>query len=142
MMFTLNPLQPTVTGPAFLHIVPASDALRCQLFESAHLCKDEFGTAADPPDPAAVARYSRHHQVHGGVAYSEAMIVSDDRDANCNSFHKRKVSGPFREADSSACFILFDHPFTDRHTALSLKVLIEPLLARKVFLRDQLQLSM
>ena len=141
MMFTLNRPQPPVTGLAFIYIVPASDALRHQLFEAAHLCTDEFGTAADSPDPTALDGYSSYHQVQGGVPYPEAMIVSDDRDANCNLFHVRNASGPFHEADSSACFILFDHAFADPHTPLSLSVLMEALLGRMVFLWDQLQLS-
>ncbi|SRR6266404_9341432 len=138
MMCALNPPPPTVTCPAFLKVVSASDALRYQLFEAAHLRRDEFGTSADAPDSAAFARYSTYHQVHGGVPHSDAMIVSDDRDANCTLLHVRKACGPFHEADSSACFSLYDHPFTDRCTAMSLSSLIEALLGRIVFLWDQL----
>jgi hypothetical protein len=141
MMFTLNPAHPTVISPAFLYIVPTSDALRYRLFEAVHLCNLEFGTAADSPDPAGLARYSPCHQFHGGVPYSDVMIISDGREMNSKLFHERKASGPFHKADSSACVVLFDDPFTDRRTARPLRALTEAVLGRMELLSDQLQVS-
>src|SRR6266404_9766307 len=51
---------------------------------------DEFGTADDPDDFAALVKYSPYHQVREGVAYPATMIVSGDADRNCNPLHARK----------------------------------------------------
>ena len=139
-MLTLNRPSPTLTDPAIVRLVRALDALRYQLFH-AHLCKGEFGTAANPPDFAAPARYSPRYRVHSGGPYSETMVASGDTDTNCNLMHVGKTGGPFREEDGSLCLMLLDRPFNDYAPAIPLSELIEALSDRTAFLCDQLQLS-
>src|SRR5258708_6738823 len=134
MMLTLNPPSPTPTDPAIVRLVRALDALRYQLFHRAHLCKGEFGTAANPPDSAAPARYSPRYRFHSGGPYSETIVASGDTDTNCNLMHVGKTGEPFRERDRSLRLMLLDRPFNDYAPAT-------PLSDRTAFLCDQLQLS-
>ena len=61
---------------AVVCMVPMLDMLRYHLFDNAHVWKDEFGTAEDPDDFAALLSYSPYHSVRDGTAYPATMIVS------------------------------------------------------------------
>ena len=52
---------------AVVCMVPMLDMLRYHLFDNAHAWKDEFGTAEDPNDFAALLAYSPYHRVQEGV---------------------------------------------------------------------------
>jgi prolyl oligopeptidase len=127
---------------AVVCMVPMSDMLRYHLFDNAHLWKEEFGTADDPNDFAALARYSPYHNVQMGVAYPAAMIVSGDADRNCNPLHARKMTARLQAANISEHPILLDYSeFRGHSPVLPLSVRINALTDRMAFLCDQLQLS-
>lgn len=86
---------------AVVCMVPMLDMVRYHLFDNAHLWKDEFGTAEDPEDFAALASYSPYHRVRHGTAYPATMIISGDRDRNCNPLHARKMTARLQAANSS-----------------------------------------
>ena len=80
---------------------PLLDMLRYHLFDNAHVWKDEFGTAEDPEDFAALLSYSPYHNVREGTAYPATMIVSGDSDQNCNPLHARKMTARLQAANAS-----------------------------------------
>ena len=122
-------------------LVPMLDMLRYHLFDNAHVWRDEYGTADDPGDFAALARYSPYHQVREGVAYPATMIVSGDADHNCNPLHARKMTARLQAANTSGHPIFLDYsPFRGHSPVLPLSARIEALTDRMAFLCDQLQL--
>jgi prolyl oligopeptidase len=126
---------------AVLCMVPLLDMLRYHLFDSAILWRDEFGTADDPDDFAALAAYSPYHHVHGGVAYPATMIVSGDADGNCNPLHARKMTARLQTANASPYPIILDYsPFRGHSPVLPLSDRIEALTDRMAFLSEQLAL--
>jgi prolyl oligopeptidase len=122
-------------------VVPMLDMFRYHLFDSAHVWKDEFGTADDPSDFAALAKYSPYHQVRHGVSYPATMIVSGDADQNCNPLHARKMTARLQAANVSEHPIILDYnTFRGHSPVLPLTERIEALTDRMAFLCDQLQL--
>jgi prolyl oligopeptidase len=126
---------------AVVCMVPMLDMLRYHLFDNAHAWKDEYGTAEDPDDFAALARYSPYHQVGQGVAYPATMMVSGDADGNCNPLHARKMTARLQAANVSEHPIFLDYrAFRGHSPVLPLTERIEALTDRMAFLCDQLQL--
>jgi prolyl oligopeptidase len=127
---------------AVVCMVPMLDMLRYHHFDNAHVWKEEFGTADDPDDFAALARYSPYHNVQKGVAYPATMMVSGDADRNCNPLHARKMAARLQAANVSEHPILLDYSeFRGHSPVLPLSVRINALTERMAFLCDQLQLS-
>ncbi len=127
---------------AVVCMVPMLDMLRYHLFDNAYVWKDEFGTADDPEDFAALEKYSPYLQVRDGLAYPATMIVSGDADRNCNPLHARKMTARLQAANMSEHPIFLDYSeFRGHSPVLPLGVRIEALTDRMAFLCDQLQLS-
>jgi prolyl oligopeptidase len=127
---------------AVMCMVPILDMLRYHLFDDAHVWTDEFGTADDPDDFAALAHYSPYHQVRDGVAYPATMIVSGDADRNCNPLHARKMTARLQAANRSGNPIVLDYsPFRGHSPVLPLSERVEALADRLAFLCDQLGLA-
>jgi prolyl oligopeptidase len=127
---------------AVVCMVPILDMLRYHLFDNAHIWKDEFGTADDADDFAALAKYSPYHQVREGVPYPATMIVSGDADRNCNPLHARKMTARLQAANASDYPIFLDYSkFRGHSPVLPLSDRIEALTDRMAFLCDQLELS-
>ena len=127
---------------AVVCMVPMLDMLRYHLFDNAHLWKDEFGTADDSEDFAALLSYSPYHNVDDGTAYPATMIVSGDSDQNCNPLHARKMTARLQAANVSGCPIFLDYSRHRGHSpVLPLTKRIEALTDRMSFLCDQLQLT-
>jgi prolyl oligopeptidase len=126
---------------AVVCMVPMLDMLRYHLFDNAHVWREEFGTAEDPEDFAALLRYSPYHQVRRGTPYPATMIVSGDADRNCNPLHARKMTARLQAANSSAHPIFLDYNVFRGHSpVLPLSEREEALVDRVAFLCDQLQL--
>jgi prolyl oligopeptidase len=127
---------------AVVCMVPMLDMLRCQLFDNAHVWKDEFGTAEKPEDLAALLGYSPYHNVRNGTAYPATMIVSGDSDKNCNPLHARKMTARLQAANLSSHPVFLDYsPYRGHSPVLPLSQRIEALTDRMAFLCDQLQLT-
>jgi prolyl oligopeptidase len=126
---------------AVVCMVPMLDMLRYHLVDNAHVWKEEFGTADDPDDFAALAGYSPYHRVRDYVAYPATMIVSGDSDGNCNPLHARKMIARLQAANISEHPIFLDYSRYRGHSpVLPLNERIEALTDRMAFLCDQLQL--
>ncbi len=126
---------------AVVCMVPMLDMLRYHLFDNAHVWKEEFGTADDRDDFAALLGYSPYHRVQDGISYPATMIVSGDADQNCNPLHARKMTARLQAANVSECPIFLDYSRHRGHSAvLPLSDRIEALTDRMAFLCDQLQL--
>ena len=132
--------RPDLFG-AVVCMAPLADMLRYHRFDNAWTSREEFGTADDPDDFAALARYSPYHQVRTGVRYPPTLIVSGDRDQNCNPLHARKMTARL-QANSSRHPILLDYSEHRGHSpVLPLSDRIEALTDRLAFLCDQLALD-
>jgi len=124
---------------AVVCIAPVLDMLRYHLFDNSHAGMEEFGTAADPDDFVALHRYSPYHRVCDGVAYPAVMIVSGDRDQNCNSLHARKMTARLQAGNVSEHPIFLDYsPYRGHSPVLPLSTRIDALTDRMAFLCDQL----
>jgi prolyl oligopeptidase len=127
---------------AVLCMVPMLDMIRYHLFDSAYASQDEFGTADDPDDFAALLSYSPYHNVRDGEEYPATMIVSGDADQNCNPFHARKMAARLQAANRSGYPILLDYrPHRGHSPVLPLSERVGALTDRVAFLCDQLKLS-
>jgi prolyl oligopeptidase len=128
---------------AVVCLVPLLDMLRYHLFDDAYLWTKELGTAEDPEDFSALAKYSPYHQVHQGTAYPATLIVSGDRDGKCNPLHARKMTARLQAASTSGYPVLLDYQsFRGHAPVLPLSERVEALTDRLAFLCDQLQLSL
>jgi prolyl oligopeptidase len=122
-------------------MVPMLDMLRYHLFDNAHVWKDEFGTADDPDDFAALLRYSPYHKVRDRVRYPAVLFVSGDADQKCNALHARKMTARLQAANASEHPILLDYNRHRGHSpVLPLSERIAALTDRMAFLCDQLGL--
>jgi prolyl oligopeptidase len=127
---------------AVVCMVPLLDMLRYHLFDNARAWGDEYGTAEDPDDFAALARYSPYHQVRDGVAYPATLMVSGDVDQKCNPLHARKMVARLQAASSSGHPVLLDYSsFRGHSPVLPLSDRIEALTDRMAFLCDQLDIE-
>jgi prolyl oligopeptidase len=127
---------------AVVLLVPMLDMIRYHLFDGASAWREEFGTAEDPEDFAALMAYSPYHRIAHGTPYPATMIVSGDADRTCNPLHARKMTAHLQEASSSGLPILLDYsPFRGHSAVLPLSDRIEALTDRMAFLVDQLQLQ-
>lgn len=126
---------------AVVCMVPILDMLRYHLFDNAHVWKEEFGTADNPDDFAALLAYSPYHRVREGVSYPATMIVSGAADQNCDPLHARKMTARLQAANVSGRPIFLDYSRHRGHSpVLPLSERIEALTDRMAFLCDQLQL--
>lgn len=133
--------RPDLFG-AVVCMVPVLDMLRYHLFDGASLWREEFGTADDPDDFAALARYSPYHNVRDNTLYPATLIISGDADRNCNSLHARKMTARLQAANVSEGPVLLDYnEFRGHSPVLPLSQRIEALTDRMAFLCDQLQIS-
>jgi prolyl oligopeptidase len=126
---------------AVLCMVPLLDMVRYHLFDTARVWKDEFGTADDPEDFAALFGYSPYHRVQPGVHYPPVMFVSGDADRNCNPLHARKMTAQLQAATSSGNPVILDYSEYRGHSpVLPLNERIMALTDRLAFLCAGLQL--
>ena len=126
---------------AVVCLVPMLDMLRYQFFDNAHVWKEEFGTADNPNDFAALVSYSPYHNVRNGIAYPATMLISGDADQNCNPLHARKMTARLQAANASEHPIFLDYSRYRGHSpVLPLSERIEALTDRMAFLCDQLGL--
>jgi prolyl oligopeptidase len=127
---------------AVVCMVPMLDMLRYHLFDNARVWAEEFGTADNPQDLAALFRYSPYHNVRENTAYPATMIVSGHSDQNCNPLHARKMTARLQAANSSQSPIFLDYSRHRGHSpVLPLSERVEAIADRMAFLCDQLGLT-
>jgi prolyl oligopeptidase len=126
---------------AVVCMAPVLDMLRYHLFDGAQVWKEEFGTAEDPADFAALFDYSPYHRVRDGVGYPATLIVSGGCDQNCNAMHARKMTARLQAANTSDQPILLEYdPHRGHSPVLPFSHRVEAVTDRVAFLCDQLQL--
>jgi prolyl oligopeptidase len=127
---------------AVLCMVPILDMLRYHHFDNAHVWTEEFGTASNVQDFAALASYSPYQQVRKGIPYPAVMLVSGDADRNCNPLHARKMTARLQAANVSPNPIFLDYSkFRGHSPVLPLGERIKALTDRMAFICDQLGVS-
>jgi prolyl oligopeptidase len=126
---------------AALCLLPLTDMLRYHLFDQAWLWIEEFGSARDAEDLAALAGYSPYHQLKNGISYPATLVVSGDADQNCNPMHARKFVARLQAANSSGWPVILDHhPMRGHSPTLPFFQRLESLTDRLAFICDQLGL--
>ena len=126
---------------AVVCMVPILDMLRYHMFDNAHVWREEYGVADNPEDFPVLLGYSPYHNVRAEALYPATMIVSGDRDQNCNSLHARKMTARLQAASQSGSPILLDYnPHRGHSAVLPLTERISALTDRMAFLTSQLQL--
>jgi prolyl oligopeptidase len=127
---------------AVVCMAPMLDMLRYHLFDSAHVWKEELGTADDPEDFATLLGYSPYQNVRDGVRYPAILIVSGDSDQSCNPLHARKMAARLQAANGGDDPIVLDYSRHRGHSpVLPLSERVEALTDRMAFLCDRLKLS-
>lgn len=126
---------------AVVCIAPLTDMLRYHLFDDACSWIEEFGTAEDEQNFAALIAYSPYHRVLDGAKYPATLIVSGDADNICNPLHARKMTARLQAATASEHPVLLDYrPFRGHSPGLPLSDRVESLTDRLSFVCDQLRL--
>ena len=124
-------------------IAPLIDMVRYHLFDNARSWKDELGTAEDAGDFAALYGYSPYHNVVRGARYPAVLLVSGDRDQNCNPLHARKMAARLQAASASGLPVLLDYnPHRGHAPVLPLSDRVESLTDRIAFVCEQLNLAL
>jgi prolyl oligopeptidase len=127
---------------AVLCLAPLLDMLRYHCFDGTQAWKEEFGTADEADDFAALASYSPYHAVRDGTAYPATMIVSGDADQNCNPLHARKMTARLQAANRSERPVLLDYSeFRGHSPVLPFTKRLEALTDRLAFLYHALELA-
>jgi prolyl oligopeptidase len=127
---------------AVICIAPLLDMLRYHLFEPSPAWREEYGTAQDADDFAALSEYSPYHKVRIGVPYPAVMLVSGHIDRNCHPMHARKMTARLQAASSSRFPVLLDYSELRGHApVLPLSKRISSLTDRLAFLCDRLRLA-
>jgi prolyl oligopeptidase len=88
---------------------PLLDMLRYHIFDNASWWVDEYGSATNVDDFAALREYSPYQRVQEGVAYPAVMLISGDADTRCNPMHARKMAARLQGATSSGRPVLLDY---------------------------------
>ena len=98
--------------------------------------------ADDPRDFAVLRDYSPYQNIRDQVAYPATMLVSGDRDQNCNPLHARKMTARLQAATASGFPVMLDYSDYRGHSpVLPFSTRVEALTNRLAFLCDQLGLS-
>lgn len=127
---------------AVVCMAPLLDMVRYHLFDGAGKWIDEYGTAEDPNDFAALWNYSPYHRITDNTSYPAMMMVSGDSDQKCNPLHARKMVARLQAASNSPHPVILDYSKYRGHTpVLPLSVRIQALTDRMAFLCDQLELQ-
>jgi prolyl oligopeptidase len=127
---------------AVVCMAPLLDMVRYHLFDGAGKWIDEYGTAEDPNDFAALWGYSPYHRIRDNTPYPAIMMVSGDVDQKCNPLHARKMVARLQAASDSRYPIILDYSKYRGHApVLPLSVRIQALTDRMAFLCDQLELG-
>jgi prolyl oligopeptidase len=128
---------------AVVCIAPILDMLRYQLFDSARKWRNEYGTAEDPDDFAALYAYSPYHRVQDSTAYPAVLLVSGDMDMCCNPMHARKMTARLQAASTSGRPVILDYnPARGHRPVMPLSERVRGLTDRLAFLCDQLGVSL
>jgi prolyl oligopeptidase len=124
---------------AVLCIAPLLDMIRYHLFDHAMVWAQEYGTADDKDDFAALIAYSPYHQVRTHTLYPSILFISGDADTRCNPAHARKMTALLQEIAGSNRPVLLDCMAERGHSpVMPLSVRVDSLARRISFLCDQL----
>jgi prolyl oligopeptidase len=86
--------------------VPLLDMVRYHLFGSGKTWIDEYGSADDADDFAALFAYSPYHHVTKGTKYPAILLLSADSDDRVDPMHARKFGAELQWASSGGPVLL------------------------------------
>jgi prolyl oligopeptidase len=87
--------------------VPLLDMVRYHKFGSGQTWVEEYGSAEDPEQFAALRAYSPYHHVRDGVAYPAVLMVSADSDDRVDPMHARKFAAALQHASAGGQTLLY-----------------------------------
>jgi prolyl oligopeptidase len=86
--------------------VPLLDMVRYERFGSGKTWVEEYGSADDPNDFAALYAYSPYHHVKKGGKYPATLLLSADSDDRVDPMHARKFAAELQWASSGGPVLL------------------------------------
>ena len=86
--------------------VPLLDMLRYHLFGSGKTWIEEYGSADDAGDFAALLAYSPYHHVTEGVRYPSVLLFSADSDDRVDPMHARKFAAALQARSAGGPVLL------------------------------------
>jgi len=97
--------RPDLFG-ACIPAVGVLDMLRFHQFTAGHFWVDEYGSAEDPEDFAALRAYSPYHNIKQGVHYPATLITTADTDDRVVPMHSFKFAAALQHAQGGDAPIL------------------------------------
>jgi prolyl oligopeptidase len=120
---------------AVLCIAPLLDMVRYEHFDQSVKWRQEYGTANDPDDFAALYSYSPYHHIERRSDYPSVFFVSGDSDDRCNPAHVRKMAAQLQELPGRDASVVVDYSEQRGHSpVLPLSVRVDALTRRIAFL--------
>jgi prolyl oligopeptidase len=86
--------------------VPLLDMVRYHLFGSGKTWIDEYGSADDAKQFAALYAYSPYHHVKAGTRYPALLLLSADSDDRVDPMHARKFAAALQAASTGGPVLL------------------------------------
>jgi prolyl oligopeptidase len=124
---------------AVLCLAPVLDMLRYEQFGNARKWREEYGSVSDEEDFRALYAYSPYHRVKDEIDYPAILLVSGDKDTQCDPSHVRKMAARLQERTAQHHPVLVDYSAERGHVpALPLSVRIDALARRIAFLCHEL----
>lgn len=97
--------RPDLFGVA-LCAVPLLDMVRYERFGSGKTWSEEYGSADDADDFAALYAYSPYHHIEKGKKYPAVLLLSADSDDRVDPMHARKFAAELQWASSGGPVLL------------------------------------
>lgn len=126
---------------AVLCIVPLLDMVRYETFDQAVKWREEYGTVNDAEDFDALHAFSPYHRVKKNVNYPSVMLVSGDRDNQCDPAHTRKMAARLQQREAQLSQVIVDYDRERGHSpGLPLSFRVDALARRIAFLCRELEI--
>jgi prolyl oligopeptidase len=119
--------------------VPLLDMIRYHLFGSGKTWIEEYGSADDPDDFAALHAYSPYHHVLQGTKYPALLLLSADSDDRVDPMHARKFAAEMQWASAGGPVLLRVEKHSGHGGADLVRAAIEKLADEYAFALDQMK---
>jgi prolyl oligopeptidase len=119
--------------------VPLLDMVRYHLFGSGKTWIEEYGSADDADDFAALYAYSPYHHVTKGVKYPATLVLSADSDDRVDPMHARKMAAELQWASTDGPVLLRVEKHSGHGGADLVKANIEKIADEFAFALDQMK---
>ena len=119
--------------------VPLLDMVRYHLYGSGKTWIEEYGSADDAADFAALYAYSPYHHVTQGTKYPATLLLSADSDDRVDPMHARKFAAELQWASNGGPVLLRVEKHSGHGGADLVKANVEKLADEYAFALDQMK---